>query len=102
MPKHQGVLSSGELAASASISGAGKPALCYGYILRGGTAQSSISLRNGGSGGTILWKDSIAAQGAAGDAVQTVMFKTPVVFTTDLYATLAGTAAAATVLYIPL
>ena len=103
MPAHEGVKSSGVLAAGSSTpGGVGKPVLLYSYNLSGGTAASSVSFKDGGTGGTILWSDSIKSQTAAGDATINVAFPFPIVFTTDCYVTVAGTGATAIMTYIPL
>ena len=103
MPVHEGVKSSGVLTAgSTTPGGVGKPVLLYSYNLSGGTAASSITFKDGGTGGTILWEDSIKAQTAAGDATVNVAFPFAIVFTTDMYVTVAGTAATGICTYIPL
>jgi hypothetical protein len=65
----------------------------------GGTAASSVIFKDGGASGTTLWKDSMVAQTAAGDKTNKIMFKKPIVFSTDIHATLAGAAAQVEVYY---
>jgi len=84
------------------VTTAGKPGLLFGYTLLGGTDISSIIFKNGGASGTALWKDSVKAQTAAGDATVSYTFTEPIVFSTDIYATLAGTDAALSVAYYQL
>ena len=84
------------------ITTAGKPGLLYGYTLIAGTDATSIIFKNGGASGTVLWKDTIKGQTAAGDATVSYTFTEPVVFSTDIYATLAGTDAALSVAYYQL
>jgi hypothetical protein len=100
MPVHEGVKSSGSLAVGTTAVTTG-PALVYGYILSGGTAASTISI-NDGAGGTAKWVDSIKAQSAAGDATVSVAFPFAIVCGTTLSVVVAGTAATAFVLYIPI
>lgn len=97
--RYEGILSSGEITSSQTITTAGKQGLLYGIILRSGTTASSALLSDGGSAGTIKAAVSQAASTNAGDA--TVIFTPcePVDFTTDIYLTIAGTGAKAYILY---
>lgn len=95
---HRGIVSL-KITASGTITTASKAGLLYGYVLKGGTTASSIVLNNGGSGGTVLWEDFIKAQTAAGDDGIKMFFDPPIVFSTDIYATLAGTGATACIAY---
>jgi hypothetical protein len=100
MPVHEGVKSSGVLAAGTNAVTTG-PALVYGYILLAGTAASSITI-NDGAGGTTKWADSIKAATAAGDATVSEAFPFAIVCGTSLSVVVAGTAATAYVCYIPI
>lgn len=102
MPIHEGVKSSGVLSSSAQVSASGTPALLYGYNLAAGTTATSVKFHDGGSGGTILWQDTMKAQTAAGDLTVNVTMPYAVVFTSDIYAEIAGTGATVTALYLPL
>jgi len=103
MAINEGVLSSGVLTAGSSTpGGVGTAVRLYGYVLSGGTAATSITFKDGGTGGTVKWQDSIKAQTAAGDATSPVLFPYPVVFSTDCYVTVAGTAGTAVMLYLPI
>lgn len=70
----------------------------YGYDLIGGTSASSVIFSNG-RGGTTLWKDSIILQAAVGDGSARMRFKEPIVFSDDIYVTVAGTGAYVNVIY---
>jgi hypothetical protein len=102
MPVHESIQTTASITSSQTITTAGKPGLLYGYKIKGGqTSQTVVSFRDGGASGTILWKDSVIAQTAAGDATPGIVFTYPIVFTTDLYVTLSGgTGAAVTVSYL--
>ena len=104
MPIHESVKTTASIAASAQVTAAGTPALLYGYKIAGGiTSQTVISFRDGGASGTIKWKDSIVAQAAAGNATPGFIFTVPLVFSTDLYVTVAGgTGTTVTVAYLNL
>ncbi len=97
--RYEGITSSGAKTSSGTITTAGTPGLLYGVILRSGTAASSISLRNGGSGGTILATVSYAATTNAGDEVRGFTLTEPLDFSTDIYLSISGTAAEAFVFY---
>lgn len=84
------------------ITTAGKPGLLYGYTLIGGTTATSAIFTNGTGTGTTLWKDTIKAQAVAGDDSVSYTFTEPIVFSTDIYVTLAGTNAAVSVAYYQL
>lgn len=94
-----GITSSGLKTSSGVITTAGKAGLLYGYTFKVGTTASSVLFENGGSGGTALVADYNVAVTAAGDTTKTVSFDTPVVFSTDIYLTIAGTGAAAIAYY---
>lgn len=94
--------SSGAIAASAQITTVNAGACLVSTItLLSGTAASSMTLRDGGASGTIKWKISLIATTAAGDQNQSFYFDPPLAFGTDLYATMAGTAAVGYIAYIP-
>lgn len=95
----KGRLQTVKLSASGVISTANKAAILWGYNLSGGTTASSISFVNGGASGTELWKGSIKAQTAAGDDNRTEHFTQGILFSADLYGTLAGTGAVCYVTY---
>ncbi len=90
---NMGISSSGEKTSSGVVTTANKAGLLYGYTFKVGTTASSIKFNNGGSSGTILVHDFNVAVTAAGDVTRTVSFPTPIVFSTDIYVTLAGTGA---------
>lgn len=97
--REEAITSSGAKTSSGVITVANSPGLLYSVILRSGTSASSAAIRNGGSGGTILCTISNVGTTAAGDT--TVMFTPdePVIFSTDIYLTIAGTGAEAYVYY---
>lgn len=97
-PLGQGV-SSKEITASAVVTTAGSAGLLYGITLNSGTTASSIIIKNGGSSGTNIWKLTLIATTAAGDQTTSITFPVPIVCSTDIYATLAGTGATAYVQY---
>lgn len=103
MPVHESVNTSASITSSGQVSTAGTPALFYGYkITAGPTSQTVVTFRDGGSSGTILWKDSIIAQGTLGDASPGIFFNFPIIFTNDIYVAISGgTGAAVTVAYLP-
>ncbi|MDE2015962.1 MAG: hypothetical protein KGJ89_05050 [Patescibacteria group bacterium] len=83
-----------KLTASGIVTTAGKAGILLGYNLVGGTTASSATFTDGGAGGTELWKGTIKSQTSIGDADQSEHFTDGgVVFTTDIYCTLAGTGA---------
>lgn len=87
------------LTASAVISTANKPAIVYAITLCSGTADSSIKIEDGGSGGTEKWRLTQDGTTAAGETCTSVSFPGGLLCATDAYGTLAGTAAVACVLY---
>jgi hypothetical protein len=97
--RQEGITSSGAKTSSGTITTANVPGLLYAVILRSGTTASKIELRNGGSGGTILATISYVATTAVGDEIRGISFPEPVAFSTDIYATIAGTGAEAYVFY---
>jgi hypothetical protein len=96
---NQGVTSSGVKTSDVTITTANKAGLLFGYQFKVGTSASSMLLRNGGASGTILVQDFNVAVTAAGDVHKTVMFKDPIVFSTDIFLDIGGTNAAAVVFY---
>ena len=84
------------------VTTAGKPGLLYGYTLIGGTTASSAIFADGTGSGTTKWKATIKAQTVAGDDSVSYTFSEPIVFSTDIYVTLAGTSAAISVAYYQL
>jgi hypothetical protein len=87
------------LATTGVISTAGKAAKIWAITLIGGTSDSSIIIKDGGTSGTERWKVSWNAVTNAGDVCVNVSFPNPIICTTDAYGTLAGTSAAAYVLF---
>lgn len=87
------------LTESGVISTAGKSARVWAITLLTGTTDTSLTLRDGGASGTIKWKISTNATAVAYDNSENVVFKTPIICTTDAYATVAGTNAYTYVLY---
>ena len=83
------------LTSSGVVTTAGAAGLLYGAILKGGTTASSLLLEDGGSGGGGLCELSLVAQTAVGDDMKLITFSDPVVFPTDIFATIAGTGAVA-------
>ncbi len=84
---------------SAAITTADKTGIVYALTLISGTADSSIILKNGGSSGTDSWRLSLNGTTSAGETSESISFPRGLIFTTDIYATLAGTAAIAYVAY---
>ena len=99
MIENQGILSSGVKTSDVTITTANKAGLLFGYTFGVGTSASSVLLRNGGSGGTILVQDKNVAVTAAGDVTKTVIFDTPIVFSTDIFLDIGGTDAFCSVYY---
>ncbi len=66
----------------------------YGIILTGGADAASVSLKSGGTGGTVI----IPAIKAAINTTVSVMFPVPISFTAGVYGTITGTAPNATVI----
>jgi len=99
MPTINEAITSLPITESAVVTTANDAGLLYGVTLRSGTTASSILLRNGGSSGTVLWGLSLASTAAAGDTTTSVTFPYPIIFSTDIYATLTGTGALAYVAY---
>lgn len=94
-----GITSSGVKTTDVTITTAGKAGLLHGYQFGVGTSASSVLLRNGGATGTILIQDKNVAVTAAGDVTKTVVFDTPIVFSTDIFLDIGGTDAFCTVFY---
>lgn len=88
------------LVKTTTVTTVGKAGLLYGYALKCGTAISSVLFRDGGASGTIRWGDGNAAVTNAGDVWKVMMFPIPIAFSTDIYATIAGTGAALYVAYV--
>lgn len=99
LAREEGITSSGAKASSGVITTVNTPGLLYAVILRSGTSATSASLRNGGSGGTILATLSNIGTTAAGDTTVTFTPDEPVSFSTDIYLSIAGTSAEAFVFY---
>ena len=89
--------SSGEISSSNVVTAG--PTLVWAITLRSGTSASKVELRDGGSGGTLLWAISFAATTIVGDVTVSKTFAKPLIFSTSCYATLAGTGALAYVAY---
>jgi len=89
-----------KIAASGVISTAGKSAIVRAITLLSGTADCSIIIEDGGSGGTEKWKLSLDGTTAAGETATSVAFgDTGILCETDAYGTLTGAAAIAYILY---
>jgi hypothetical protein len=85
---------------SATITTASTPGLLYGVSLFVTTAASSVTILNGGSGGTEVIKIAIDGSVAANaNQSRTVNFPDPVLCSTDIYCTLSGSGATADVYY---
>lgn len=97
--RYEAITSSGAKTSSGVITTANTPGVLYGVTLRSGTSASSVSLRNGGASGTILWTLSNVATTAAGDTTIIQNFTEPIDFSTDIYLSIAGTGAEAFVAY---
>lgn len=95
---NQGVTAK-KITSSAIVTTANKTGLLYGMILIGGTTLSKLQLKNGGSGGGILAELNVKLQTAVGDDMKFITFPDPVVFSTDIYATISGTGAVGYVYY---
>lgn len=87
------------LTSSGVISTVSKPARIWAITLLSGTAAGSITINNGGSGGSAVWALATAATTNAGDNSTSVSFPQGLVCSTDAYGTLAGTAAIAWICY---
>jgi len=88
-----------QLTASGSVKASA--GLLLGYAIQHGTTtQSSVTFRDGGSGGTIKWVHSKEAVTAAGDATDKCIFSVPIVFSTDIYVALTGTGTKICVIYV--
>ncbi len=87
------------ITSSTTVTTANKSGVLFDITLIGGTTASSLKMRNGGSNGSILWEISLAAQTNVGDSIVSKSFSVPLVFSTDIYATLAGTGAVAYIAY---
>lgn len=88
------------LTGSGVISTAGKTADVRAISLLSGTADSSIKIENGGSGGTEMWRLSLNGTTAAGETSESISFgESGIICTTDAYGTLAGAGAVVSILY---
>lgn len=88
------------LSGSGAVTTAGKPGLLFGYCLKVGTAAlASVTFADGTGSGTARWYDGWKEQTAAGDVCIRHTFDPPIVFSTDIYATLTGTNTALSVTY---
>ena len=87
------------ISSSGVVTTAGKSGLLWGYNLIGGTTGSKVIFENGGSGGTATWVATTLAGTAVGDVTASEHFTKPVVFTTDIYATISGTGAYVYIIY---
>jgi len=100
--ERQGAILSKQISSSATVTTAGKTGLLYGVNLQVATAESSVIIENGGAGGTEIVKLAIDASVGSSQFInssRSIMFKEPVICTTDIYATIAGTGAVANVFY---
>lgn len=93
------VINSKAITESAVVTTANKVGILYGITLLAGTSASAITISNGGSGGTAVWKLTLKGETAAGDTCASVTFPRGIICSTDIYATLAGTGAVAYVAY---
>ena len=84
---------------SATVTAANKTGVLYALTLLSGTTDSSIIIKDGGSGGTDKWELSLNGTTAAGETSESISFPKGVICETDIYATLAGTGAVAYVQY---
>lgn len=83
-----------EISSSTTITTANKAGILYAFWLRPGTTASALTFQNGGSGGTTLAGTSHVGVTAAGDiTTPPVQPAVGMVFSTDIYATIAGTGA---------
>ena len=68
----------------------------HGYIIYdGGSGDCTAEFKDGGSGGTSMWKDRTVTA----DAPQTMLFQEPIPFNTDIYCTIGGTSPTVYILY---
>jgi len=88
--------SSGDIATTAAVTTV--PCLVWGITLRSGTTAGKIILQDG-NGGTAKWTITTIASTAAGDAVNSISFAKPLIFTSSCYAVMSGTAAVGLVEY---
>lgn len=89
-----------ELSSSGVISTEGKSAIIRAISLRSGTTDSSITIQDGGSGGTEKWALSCDGTTAAEETTTSISFgEYGFICTTDAYGTLVGTSAKADILY---
>jgi len=96
----RGAISSGAISASAEVFAT--PALVHAVTLLSGTDATSIIIGDGALGATEKYKLSNVGTTAAGDTTVSIVFNKPIICSTSVYATLAGTDAKAYVAYEPL
>ena len=89
-----------QLTASGVVTTAGKRGKLCGYVIKVGTTDTLLTFKDGGTGGTVLWEDGWNGETAAGEVFRSHNFSTPIEFNTDIYVTLAGTAAKVCVSYV--
>jgi hypothetical protein len=87
-------------AKTTTVTTVGKAGLLYGYALKCGSTITSVLFKDGGTSGTVRWGDGNAAVTVAGDVWKVQMFPIPIVFSTDIYVTIAGTNAVVYVAYV--
>ena len=100
MPRDYSSCKGKQLTASGVVTAAGKPGMLMGYTIKIGTTLTHVEFRDGAVGGTIKWEDGWKGQTAAGDVFISYNFAVPLIFSTDIYAVITGTAAELNVAYV--
>jgi|TARA_R100000656_G_scaffold40686_2_gene33909 hypothetical protein len=88
-------ITSKRLDATAVVTTADAAGLLHGATITAAAADATLDLRDGGAAGTIKW--SLHAKLEEGG--NSISFATPIIFATDIYATITGTGAIASVAY---
>ena len=83
------------ITASGVISTANKASILWGITLTAAAADATVDLRNGGSGGTILWSIHVKLE----EGSNSIPFTKPIMFSTDIFATLMGSGAIVSVAF---
>lgn len=78
------------LTSTGNVAGAADGGVCRGILLAAGTAAGSVTVREGGSGGTIITKLTVAANGGSES------LSIPFAFVGQLHFTIAGAGVEAT------